>query len=183
MILLLICNAFSLQIYDFCNNPFPVYFNLLFEPNDRVEIRINSKIGTLFDQWNKNLVLNVDLIKSNQITKSYGPFDYKKHLIAVYFIRHNYSLKFVNEGKDAFSLKMLFTQGDSRLEYYKDENDRKIYTSFPIFHINDYIYSLSIYKKHFIYDNDHRGSKKSLIWMGVLLSLGTIISLAVHIGN
>ena len=182
MILLLICNAFSLQIYDFCNNSLPVYFELSFEPNDHAEIRIPMHVGTFFNQWNNQLLLDIDIMKNNQITKSYGPFDFKKHLIGVYFIDHIYILKFFNDGKDHFSLQMLFNNDSEYIEYY-DENDYPIYNYFPIFKFTDENPKLSYFKKHFIYDNDHGGSKKSLIWMGVILSLGCIVFLILNLGH
>lgn len=131
MIFILLYSSLSKQIFDYVNGFKSDELTIYLLPEDVTEIKMGSNSGAFFSQFDKNLYLDIDLIKSDGKVDTYGPFDYYYLLSGFSATENDYILRFTNEGEYSLILSIIFS-----VESYPNIDDYNNSDLFPFFQKN-----------------------------------------------
>lgn len=171
LILLLLYNSSSKQIFLYNNNLYEKELTLVFFPYDIIEVHVDKKIGVFLTKLKTNIYLDIDAINSKGKVTSYGPFKESNRIAGLYFYNRRSVLKFTNYDNSFSSLSIIFAENKiPNLNISKHSQD------YPIFNI-----------KNISMDDDIAGFGRPIIYdfrrdlFGLMIMLYTLGSLAIFL--
>ncbi|KAK8849969.1 hypothetical protein M9Y10_018562 [Tritrichomonas musculus] len=132
LILLLLYNSSSKQIFLYNNNLYEKELTLVFFPYDIIEVHVDKKIGVFLTKLKRNIYLDIDAINSKGKVTSYGPFKESNRIAGLYFYNRRSVLKFTNYDNRFSSLSIIFAE--NKIPNLNISNHSQDY---PIFNIKN----------------------------------------------